>query len=72
MNSVWPAIVSKASDYSYLSASNYIRNEGIDFVFGAVLPEIDFTKNELIKFNGMDGDYFQHQRPQIVPSMRES
>ena len=52
MNHVRSGIVTKASEYVYSSASNYVRNEGIIDVCIASIPIIDFTwKNSLIEIN---------------------
>jgi thermostable 8-oxoguanine DNA glycosylase len=52
MNPVRSALVLKASDYVYSSASNYVRNEGIIDINIASIPIIDFTKqNSLIEIN---------------------
>jgi thermostable 8-oxoguanine DNA glycosylase len=52
MNPVRSALVFKASDYVYSSASNYVRNEGIIDINIASVPIIDFTKqNSLIEIN---------------------
>ena len=52
MNPVRSGIITKASDYVYSSALNYVRNEGIIDVCIASVPIIDFTKkNSLIEIN---------------------
>jgi REP element-mobilizing transposase RayT len=52
MNPVRSGIVTKASEYVYSSASNYVRNEGIINVCIPSVPIIDFTKqNSIIEIN---------------------
>lgn len=52
LNPVRSGIVTKASDYCYSSASNYVRKEGIVDVCIASVPIIDFTKqNSIIEIN---------------------
>ncbi|MCA0362977.1 MAG: transposase [Bacteroidetes bacterium] len=52
MNSARSGLVSKASDYVYSSASNYVRNEGIVDVAVSSVLIIDFTKpGSIIEIN---------------------
>ena len=48
MNPVRSVLVTKASDFVYSSASNYVRDEGIIEVCISSTPIIDFTKKKSI------------------------